>query len=155
MSKIRKVKTLAPLQSADSHRVSCSECEFPVSVSAASHCPSDWRLAGASPTNNNYPSIPSTLHTYSLPILQLLCLENMAKAFFKMSLSASFFSNCFRNALISASSGVARPFPAKALSPSAQNLLLQDVIPKPFSEGFFLKSIHGETISQNILDFNR
>jgi hypothetical protein len=58
------------------------------------------------------------------PILQLFCLENTAKAFFKMFLSCLTFSNCLRSPFISASSGVTRPFPTKALSPLAKNLLL-------------------------------
>ena len=47
-------------------------------------------------------------------ILHRFCLENTAKAFFKMSRSSLTFSNSFRSRLISAFSGLTRPFPVKA-----------------------------------------
>ena len=47
-------------------------------------------------------------------ILQPFCLENTAKAFLKMSRCSLTFSNSFRSRLISAFSGLTRPFPLKA-----------------------------------------
>src|SRR5438445_1154799 len=44
-------------------------------------------------------------------MLHPLCLENTAKAFFKMSRCSLTFSNSFRSSLMSAFSGLTRPFP--------------------------------------------